>query len=211
MDSHERNPKFLIAGGYLERCENFHHRENLVQAERLGYRITKKFVKVFAGRVFSSPHTIFSDEMLRPEKQDMDIFAASMATIVDAHRRAALLIGEGQGIGEAIPPLQALLRIAIDGECDGMTLRDEKFRAMFTREAVIGSDWYLARLKKYQQYQIEHLANGLSYVAATGKSHGKNPAGSAIDFEGRERAIAKELEFVKTDSYVISLIGTLGQ
>ncbi|MDR1432851.1 MAG: hypothetical protein LBI61_00725 [Puniceicoccales bacterium] len=211
MTGVERNPKFLIENGCLERCENFHHRGNLVQAERLGYRITKKFVKTFAGRVFSSPDAVFSDEMLRPEEQDMDIFAESMDTIVDAHRRAALLIIDGPEFEEAIPPLRALLRVAATGDCDGMALRDEKFRKMFAREAAIGSDWYLARLKKYQQCQIKHLESGLSYVAATEKFYGKKSIGSTIDFEERERAVAAELKFVKTDSYVACLVGTIGR
>ena len=37
----------------------------------------------FFGRVFNHPHAVFTEEMLRPELQDMDIFADGMDNIVD--------------------------------------------------------------------------------------------------------------------------------
>ncbi|MDR1595445.1 MAG: hypothetical protein LBR91_00780 [Puniceicoccales bacterium] len=208
MTTTERKPEFLISHGYLERCENFQYRGEIVHAERLGYRITKKFVREFSGRVFSSPNDVFSEEMLRPETQDMEIFVDSMDTIVDAHRRAAALIVDSAEIEEAIPPLRALLNIAVNGEYNGMTLRDEAFRSMFTRECVIKSDWYIARLRKFQKSQIEYLANGIAYVADAKNFYGKD---CSIDFDSRETATKVKLEFVKTDVYIDSLIGTLGK
>jgi hypothetical protein len=211
MTDEERNPKFLIDHGYLERCENFVHNGKLVHAERLGYRITRKFIRVLAGRVFQFPDTVFSDRMLRPEIQGMDIFADSMDTIIEAHRRAALLIVDNAEFDNAIPPLRALLHIAIDGQWKGMTLRDEGFRSMFTREAIINSDWYIARLKKYQISQIEHLSKGLEYVKNFRKREGENIAKSHINLTKRERILAKELNFVKSNAYLEGLIGTLGK
>jgi hypothetical protein len=211
MTDEERNPKFLIEHEYLERCENFSHNGRVVHAERLGYRITRKFIRVLAGRVFQFPDTVFSDRMLRPETQDMDIFADSMDTILEAHRRAALLIIDNAEFDNAIPPLRALLHIAVDGQYAGMTLRGEKFRSMFTREAVINSDWYIARLKKYQISQIEHLSKGLEYVKNFSKQRENDIIKSHIDLRKRERIIAKKLNFVKTNAYVKRLIGTLGK
>jgi hypothetical protein len=209
MTAEERNPKFLIDHQYLERCENFQHDGHLICAERLGYRITKKFVRTFAGRVFPFPDTIFSDEMLRPEMQDMAVFADSMGAIVDAHQRAASMIFDSEEIKLAIPPLRALLGIAAHGSCDGMGLGDRNFRAMFRRENVIGSDWYLARLRKYQASQIEHLTNGIAYV----KDFENNcPDGDeAVSATKRIEKISRELDFVKSDAYLSGLIGTLGK
>jgi hypothetical protein len=199
MTEEERTPKFLIEHKYLERCENFEYNGRLIRMERLGYRITRKFVRVFAARVFSVPDTIFTDEMLRPETQNMEIFADSMECIVDAHKRAAALIIENSDMESAIPPLRALLRIAANGDSDGMTLRDQNFRALFLRESVISSEWYTARLKKYQTTQIEHLAKGLEYVR-----------GISPDSQEREMAIERELNTLKSDSYLNGVIGTIG-
>ncbi|MDR1413866.1 MAG: hypothetical protein LBI56_02940 [Puniceicoccales bacterium] len=210
MTAEERDPKFLIEHGFLERCKNFQHGEHLVQAERLGYRITRKFARVFAGRVFASPDVVFPDEMLRPEMQNMEIFANSMSTIVDAHRRAANLIIDGGEFEKAIPPLQALLRMAVDGNWNGLKLGDEKFRSMFAREAVVGSEWYLARLKKYQISQIEHLSDGMKHVANFRKRHGEALGSCAITLKTREDAIANELSHVSGEAYIAKLIGTLG-
>ncbi|MDR2737580.1 MAG: hypothetical protein LBB18_01400 [Puniceicoccales bacterium] len=204
MTTEERSSKFLIEHKYLERCENFEHNGRVVCAERLGYRITRKFVRVFAGRVFSMPDTVFSDEMLRPETQDVEIFAESMDAILDAHRRAASLVIENAGIEIAIPPLRALLHIAANGKYNGMTLGDENFRALFSRENVLASDWYADRLKKYQASQIEHLSNGLECIRNFRK----------IDPDFRpdgEDALARELDFARTDGYVNGLIGTIGR
>ncbi|MDR1401811.1 MAG: hypothetical protein LBI81_02540 [Puniceicoccales bacterium] len=211
MTTSERDPKFLIRSEFLERCENFHSGGRLVQAERLGYRITKKFVRVFAGRVFASPDVIFPDEMLRPELQNMEIFADSMEAIVDAHRRAAMLIIDGGELEKAIPPLRALLHIAADGEYEGLKLGDAKFRSMFARENVIGSEWYMVRLKKYQASQIKHLTGGMKHIADLRELQGERLENSGIDLWAREKAVAEELNFVSGETYADGLIGTLGK
>ncbi len=41
----ERDPKLLIKYGHLEHIDDFEYNGNMVLASRLGYRITKKFVK----------------------------------------------------------------------------------------------------------------------------------------------------------------------
>ena len=66
MSPQERDPQFLIANGYLEKCEDFEHAGKKVLASRLGWRINARFVRNFFGRVFNHPHAVFTDEMLRP-------------------------------------------------------------------------------------------------------------------------------------------------
>jgi hypothetical protein len=98
MTSRERTPEYLIKNGFLEKCSDMVHRGKQIASSRLGYRITKKFVSAFFGRILSSPDTVFPEEMLKPELQDIDIFADSMENMVDAHRRAALLFFEDGSI-----------------------------------------------------------------------------------------------------------------
>src|SRR5581483_2148933 len=82
----ERSAANLIADGCLERCTDFEHAGKKVLASRLGYRITTRFMRIYAGRVFTNPHAVFTDEMLRPESQDMDVFADGVDNIVATHR-----------------------------------------------------------------------------------------------------------------------------
>src|SRR5208283_2467490 len=82
----ERQPAFLIDNGYFEKCEDFDFKGSKVQASRLGYRMTASFVRTFFGRVFNYPFAVFTDEMLRPEQQDMAVFADGVDNIVGTHQ-----------------------------------------------------------------------------------------------------------------------------
>jgi hypothetical protein len=211
MTQEEHTPEFLIEHKYLERCENFEHNGKIVQAERLGYRITRKFVRIFGSRVFSSADSLFTDEMLRPELQDMDIFAESMETILDAHRRAAELVIKSDEIKQAIPPLYALLYITAYGDFDGMKLQDETFRQMFDYDYVINSDWYLERLKCYKNAQIDHLTEGRTRLQGIYEFHDAIDEESADIIENRLDNLEKELAFVRSPAYLKAIIGTLGK
>ena len=68
MRVHERDPRFMISQGLLERVEDFQFGGRTVLASRLGYRITALFADRFLGRLFETPNAVFTAEMLRPEK-----------------------------------------------------------------------------------------------------------------------------------------------
>jgi hypothetical protein len=142
----ERDPAYLIEHGYLEKVEDFVQEGRTYEASRLGYRITEQFVTTFFGRVFSAPDTVFTEEMLRPELQSMDAFIDGIDNIIETQRRVALLYFEDGGVEAACPPLKALLHIMAHGQYEGKDLKHPDIRAMFTRESMIASDWYQARL-----------------------------------------------------------------
>jgi len=150
MNVDERDPQFLIRNGYLEKCRDFPFNGQTVLASRLGYRITMKFVHSFFGRVFSHPHAVFTDKMLRPETQDYDIFADGMDNIVETQRRVARVYFDDGSVEEACPPLRALLHIMCHDQYDGKSLDDPQIRALFTRENMLASDWYAERLSAKQ-------------------------------------------------------------
>ncbi len=151
MTPAERDARALIADGCLERCTDFEEAGRKVLASRLGYRITTRFVRIYFGRVFTHPHTVFSDEMLRPELQDPAIFADGMDNIVATHRRVAESYFNDGSIEMACPPLRALLHIMAYGQWEGHGLDDPAVRALFTRQHLVGSAWYGARLDAKQQ------------------------------------------------------------
>mmetsp|Transcript_38077 Transcript_38077/g.79163 ORF Transcript_38077/g.79163 Transcript_38077/m.79163 type:complete len:643 (-) Transcript_38077:384-2312(-) len=69
MTPQERDPKFLIKNGYLEKLDDFEYEGRQVPGSRLGYRITKKFVNYFFCRIFDNPSGVFETDMLQPETQ----------------------------------------------------------------------------------------------------------------------------------------------
>jgi hypothetical protein len=190
MRTYEREPAFLIDGGYLERIEDFELDGRTVRASRLGYRITTAFVDRFLGRIFEMPDRVFADEILRPELQDRAVFAAGVDAICEAQRRVALNYFEDGSIDAACPPVTVLLHVMAYGHYEGQSIADPALRAMFTREAVLSSDWYQARLAAKQARDI---ALWTRHVAATG---------SAL---ARER-----LTWVRSPKYLQSLHGTIG-
>ncbi|MES2439454.1 MAG: hypothetical protein V4584_10325 [Verrucomicrobiota bacterium] len=142
----EREPDYLIKNGYLEKIDDFEHDGKLIEASRLGYRITESFVTTFFGRMFSAADTVFTEDMLRPELQSMEDFIDGLDNIIETQRRVALNYFDDGSIDVACPPLKALLNIMAYGEFEGKTINAPAIRSLFTRESLIASDWYQARL-----------------------------------------------------------------
>ena len=161
MRVHEREPGFLIANGFLERLWDFRLGGRTVRASRLGYRITSRFVDRFLGRLFETPDAVFTEPMLRPEKQDLEEFAAGVDAIVDAQTRVARQYFEDGSVEAACPPLRALLHIMARGDYEGKGAEDPAVRQMFTREALLSSEWYRERLRTKQARDIA-LWGGIS-------------------------------------------------
>ncbi|MDP3442697.1 MAG: hypothetical protein Q8T08_07505, partial [Ignavibacteria bacterium] len=86
----ERDAKYLIAEGCLEKLNDFEFEGKKVLASRLGYRITYKFMRTFFGRVFENPSSVFAEDMLKPELQGMDIFVDGINNVVEAQKKVAL-------------------------------------------------------------------------------------------------------------------------
>jgi hypothetical protein len=92
--------------------------------------------------------------MLRPELQDLGIFADGMDNIVTTHQRVAEHYFNDRTVEFACPPLKALLHIMAKGSFEGRKLADPEIRRMFTREHLLASDWYRARLEAKQKVDI---------------------------------------------------------
>jgi hypothetical protein len=151
MSVQERDPRFLIRNNYLEKCEDLEFEGRRVLTSRLGYRITRRFVKAYFGRVFSHPHLVFTEEMLRPEKQNLALAVDGMDNIVETQKRVAQQYFDDGSIERACPPLKALLHIMRDDHFEGKALSDPEIRALFTREKILSGDWYGARLATKRQ------------------------------------------------------------
>ncbi len=211
MSAEERNPDFLRKHGYLEKCEDFEFEGRRVLASRLGFRITAKFGRVFLGRLFTHPHSVFTAEMLQPEKQDGAIFADGMDNICATHMRVAQSYFADGTAELACPPLRALLEIMAKGATSaGHGLEAPEVRRLFTREHLLGSEWYAERLEAKRRGDValwkRHVQSLEEYCANAANSDVMD----RLSLLHRLAAARAEAARVATPDYRASLVGTLG-
>lgn len=203
MSPQERDPHFLIENGYLEKVDDFDHNGRKVLASRLGYRITMLFADRFLGRVFERPDAVFTDEMLRPERQGLDVFVEGIDSILEAQRRVALNYFEDGSIDAACPPIAALLHIMAHGHWNGLTIDAPEVRQLFTRESLLASDWYEERLAAKHERDIALWTRKVRAL------EGALPRGYPGIAE-RLKSARERLAHVSPKDYQRELVGTIG-
>lgn len=210
LGTEERDPRWLIAQGMLERIQDREFAGRKVASGRLGYRVTRKFVNAFFGRIFNHPHAVLTDEMLKPELQDESEFADAVDNIVATHRRVAESYFADGSVEWACPPLKALLHVMRDGHYEGHDLNATEFRHLFTRENLLTSDWYEERLRFKQQLDIQRWQKFVSYVEKfVGKPNYAEEV-RRLDLRARLSAARVQLEKVRHRDYLELLRGTTG-
>jgi hypothetical protein len=206
----ERDPRFLIQHGFLEKVEDLDVSGRTVLASRLGYRITSLFVDHFLGRMFETPGTVFPPEMLRPELQDSDLFAAGVDAIVDTQRRVAMNYFEDGSVDAACPPLKALLHIMAHGHFLGKGVNDPQIRRMFERDALLASDWYRERLEVKQARDIALWRRHVDALEQFRLSGGNLPSQNPDELDCRLSLAQAQMARVSAPDYREELIGTIG-
>ncbi len=206
----EREPEYLIEKGYLEKIGNFEHRGKLIEASRLGYRITETFVTTFFGRMFSAADTVFTADMLRPELQSMEDFIDGLDNIIETQRTVALNYFKDGSIDLACPPLKALLHLMAYGEFEGKTLTDPAIRALFTRESLIASDWYQARLDAKASVDQALWKRHVTYLETFLIKPNYESELKRLKIQDRLVKAKSVLEKVSSPAHRASLIGMIG-
>jgi hypothetical protein len=211
MTPAERDAGNLLAEGSLEKLTDFEHHGQRVAASRLGYRMTSRLVSRYFSRIFLCPNTVFTPEMLRPELQDMDIFAESVTTIVATHERVGRAYLEDGTIALAVPPLRALLEIMASGvTSEGWTLESVEFRDLFTRKSVLESPWYAQRLDARQTAACARANNGLAAIERFAATPGNEEPAARLDLPARVEAAKQEVQRLTGREFREQLIGTTG-
>ncbi len=210
LDTKERDPGFMIEQGYLEPMKDFSHRGKTVLASRLGYRITDRFVHNFMGKIFDNPSAVFTDAILRPETQDLDVFADGVGNIVEAQQRVAQRYLDDGCLDDACPPLRALLHIMAEGHFQGRDVHDPEIRAMFTREYLLGSEWYRERLETKQRRDTKLWQRHVESLQAFLTLESHTDEAERLGINKRLDAAKRKLSEVRGDDYLRSLIGTIG-
>jgi hypothetical protein len=210
MFLHERDPNYLIQNGYLEPVTDFTHAGELVRASRLGYRITERFVMTFSGRIFSDPTQLFTEEMLRPELQNLEDYVDGIHNIVSTQQRIAQLYLDDGTIEMACPPLRALLLIMAHGHCDQLTVHDPEIRQLFTRESLLESGWYRARLRTQQAIDRDLWARHVHYLKRFIESPHHDDDSNRLQVRDRLQRAQERFQSADDPSYLEYLVGTLG-
>jgi hypothetical protein len=206
----QRDPRYLIEKGLLEKIDDFEYEGKKIHASRLGYRITEKFVHAFFGKVFDNPTIVFDDEMLRPEIQGMEAYVDGINNIVEAQKKVARAYIEDGSINDACPPLQAVLRIMAEGNFEGKTIDDPSIREMFTLDYLLNSDWYKERLVIKQQRDAALWQMNRDYVEQKMDEINESVTDLWAELQDQLENAEHMREWVNSDSYLERLQGTLG-
>ncbi len=210
LSPQEQDAQFLIDQNYLEPLDDFEHNGKLVLASRLGYRITDRFVHGILGKIFDNPNAVFTDEILRPETQDLDVFVDGINNIVEAQQRVAQQYLDDGSVEDACPPLKALLYIMATGEYEGKDAHHPEIRVLFSRDYLLASDWYRERLEVKQARDIalwrRHVHNLKRFLNLD--SHAD--VAEKLNIEARLKMAEEMLEKVQSPDYVKWLAGTIG-
>jgi hypothetical protein len=210
MSVAERDPRYLISEGYLERCADLEHNGRIIPSSRLGYRITMRFVLAFFGQMFHHPAALFTEEMLRPERQDLQIFVDGVDNIISAQKRVAHLYFSDGSIDLACPPLRALLHIMVEGQFEGKGLDHPDIRSLFTLESMLAGGWYLERLKARQTADIKLWDRHVRTLKAFAAKSNYTEEAERLGISDRLTRAQKVLESVRSAEYTKQLQGTIG-
>lgn len=189
---------------------DFEHHGQWVQASRLGYRITDRFVATFMGKIFDNPAVVFGEDILKPETQGMDVFVDGVNNIVEAQQQVAQAYLDDGSIEDACPPLKALLHIMATGQYEGRDAHHPEIRALFTREALLASDWYQQRLETKQQRDAALWERHCAYLQAFLAKETHQDVAERLDIAGRLQQAQDKLARIRTAGYLESLQGTIG-
>lgn len=206
----ERNPIKLIQEGSFEKLEDFDYNGVRIPASRLGYRMTNVFCYKYLGKIFDEPQTIFDDDILMPEKQNLEAFADGVLNIANGHKKAAMNYFKDGSVEEAIPPIKALLHIMVNGDYQGHSIESSEIRDLFKKETILSSDWYAMRLKNKQRIDIGLMQKKIENLEAFIADPINASVIKEFEYEERLQSAREILKQYQSDSYLESLKGTIG-
>ncbi|MEO2029039.1 MAG: hypothetical protein ABGZ23_24440 [Fuerstiella sp.] len=210
LSPEERTPQYLIEEELLEKLEDFEHEGKQVPASRLGYRVTSRFIRRFAGRVFDNPSMVFDEAILQPETQDAAAFADGILYIAEAHERVARNYLDDGSIDLACPPLRALLHIMAEGQYNGKDVHDPEIRQLFTLESMLKSEWYVERLKTRRQRDQQLWQRHVSYLQNFLNLPEFASDADRLDLNSRMEKANAQLAGLSSPDYLKQLHGCIG-
>ncbi len=148
--------------------------------------------------------------MLKPELQSEEVFTDGIENLCDAQKKSALNYFKDGTIKYACPLLKIVLHVMAYGHYEGKSIHDPEIRALFTREALLKSDWYKQRLVTKQQRDTVRLMSNIKALEDFMNRPGYAMEAARLGVHDRLNAAHKELARVSSDKYLEELVGTLG-
>jgi hypothetical protein len=142
--------------------------------------------------------------------QDTAIFADGMDNIIATQKRVAQMYFNDGSVEQACPPLKALLHIMLNDVWEGKGPDHPEVRKLFTREYLLASDWYAARLKARQVVDRKLWSRHVEYLDKFLKRASYADEAARLGIAGRLTRARKTLDEVEAPSYLEKLSGTLG-
>ncbi len=133
-----------------------------------------------------------------------------MDNIVATQKRVAKMYFDDGSIKQACPPLKALLHIMLNDEWEGKGLDHQDLRKLFTREYLLASDWYAARLAAKQNVDRRLWKRHVEYLNAFLRKPSHEDVAVNLGITERLTRARKMLEEVESPDYLKRLSGTLG-
>jgi hypothetical protein len=206
----ERCPEAMIRDGMLEKVNDFEHGGVKIPASRLGYRITDKFVRSYFGRVFDNPRRVFEERILCPEKQNLEAYVDGVLFIAESQKKVAEMYMQDGSYEIACPPLQAILKIMVDGHWNGHTIDAPEVRDLFCRDAMLQSDWYRQRLIAKQKVDIRLWSRHVDYLTEYCSRPNYFPVIERLNLRAKLEQAKAMLARCQSDEYIHELVGTIG-
>ncbi len=206
----ERDPEAMIRDGMLEKVKDFEHEGVHIPASRLGYRITGKFVRSYFGRVFDNPRKVFEEMILCPEKQDFAAYVDGILFIAESQKKVAEVYMQDGSYEIACPPLQAVLKIMVDGNWNGHKIDSTEVRNLFCRDAMLKSDWYRQRLIAKQQVDCHLWQRHVDYLEEYCSRSNYRSVIERLNLKAKLEHAKHMLTRCQNAAYVDELIGTIG-
>jgi hypothetical protein len=206
----EREPEVMMNKNLLEKLDDFDHKGQRVLASRLGYRITTGFVNEYLGKIFEAPTTVFTQDMLRPELQSMDEFVDGINNITETQQMIAQRYIDFGTVNSFIPPMKALIYIMATGSYEGHAIDAPEVRNLFTRESVLGSDWYADRLKTKQTRKAACGRKHIDYLNEFISHEHNAKEVENLQIRKRLESVVVRLVYVESEDFIKDHIGTIG-
>jgi phosphoenolpyruvate carboxykinase (diphosphate) len=138
------------------------------------------------------------------------VFADGVDNIVEAQRRVAEAYFKDGSVEDACPPVKALLHIMAHGHYEGKGAEHPDVRALFSREAMLRSDWYKSRLAIKQSRDVALWTRHVRTLEEFMGRPGHRDEALRLGIEERLDLAKSELERVRSREYLQSLEGTIG-
>jgi hypothetical protein len=148
--------------------------------------------------------------MLQPELQDPEVFVEGIDNIVTTQKRVAEMYFEDGSVNQACPPLKALLHFMARGEWEGKNLSDPAMRHLFTREYLLSSVWYAARLSARQELDCRLWNRHVEYLTKFLKRTSHADEAERLGIAERLQHARQRLKEVGSPEHLQKLAGTLG-